>query len=413
MKSTPIKIKLLLLALFTVPLAFALSAASNLYIVNNASGEIQSTESKTASDKGWTIISKVAEARVILKNSSPLSVTRGAGNKITEKEISFALLDIQTGKIAEKRVWFNVGDANKSNFQRRDGISLRQDPSGPQVINEVWNSFNSEYSVSPNNYIVIANKYLMPSSSVFDPTEKSKADVSEIIYAPYSRYVHTPETVKAGAEYLQKIMSDVRQSLENVPSHFMPAKSVADAVSEEFPYYIALIEHIDPDSFLSQGLPQKQELIERVLVRYGLNGDYAYKYTGSPAGAWGPAQFTKPTYNAMNRLYPDARLITDFKQGVIDTENTFKAMFVLFDHLKWDFGDLVREHNISESMLEEMVASGYNGNPARVARSFKAFGLGWIENQLTQNYKNLLMLETKKYVLKLRELKNLPIFGSS
>ena len=278
-----------------------------------------------------------------------------------------------------------------------------------------WNSFNSFYEFSDRpELVVVANKYLFPSKYLTGLPEKSNGQFTDIIYVPYSKQLHLPEVINAGKIYIEKNIEQAFAELEaaKVKSKFVNGTLVIDGINKDFIKNIMVIEHMDPDGFKTSS-DGGRELSERVLTVIGANQDYAYRYTGSPAGASGLAQFISPTYKYIAGKYPEAKLLKDYNAGMANHVNAVKAMVLFFDAHKKDIAGRVTREDIVKSLgiTEEMLAAAYNGGPSRVVSSVNKFGLAWISNQISDKPNgNIFRKETLDYIKKFRAIKDLNIF---
>ncbi len=373
----------------------------------------------------YDILNKIREAVSLLKSSPPLlyEMTRmkngkPSGGNLVRKQIALAILDKTTGEIFEKRVWVRereIKNYRETGIINLDPANLATSDVAINVRVEWWNSFNSLYDVKNNPaLVVLADKYLMPSNLLTALPEKSKNQYTDIIYAPYSKDLHVPELIEAGKQYINKNVDEAFSRLERdgVVSLSPPAHAVTGDISKDFIKNIILVEHTDPDSF-NAATDGGKELTERVLVLIGANQSSAYRYTGSPAGASGLAQFIKPTYKAIVSRYPRAHLIKDYNLGMADHVNAIKAMVLFFDNYRGDIKNHIVRRDIIEQLgiSEEMLAAAYNGGPANVTRSVNKLGLAWISGQLNlPRAKSILKKETLTYLKKFRSIKELNIF---
>jgi len=189
---------------------------------------------------------------------------------------------------------------------------------------------------------------------------------------------------------------------------------VTAGINKDFISNIILIEHIDPDGF-NTATDGGKELSERVLTVIGANQGSAYRYTGSPAGASGMAQFIKSTYDLMVTRYPQAKLIKNYNAGMANHVNAIKAMVLFFDSHKKDIAGKITRRDIVQSLgiTEDMLAATYNGGPSRVANSVNKFGLAWFNGQLRlSTATRILRQETLNYVKKFQAIKNLELFAN-
>lgn len=400
--------------LFVCLLTIGIGIVFSFTFANELVTDRPSPAPPTPTPELFKLSDKIAEGLDLLKHSPPLVLENKvirykSGRIITtsealRKQIALAIFNTKNGAVFEKRVW--VKEAEIKNYGKTKMLTL--EPAGASepldIQPKYWNSFNTFYEVKGRpELIVVANKYLLESKYLTGLPEKSKNKYSEIFYVPYSVALHRPELVEAGKRYLEAKVDAVFADLAQ-------RGVINNPVSKEFIKTIMLVEHVDPDSFFIAADGGK-ELTERVLVIIGANQGHAYRYTGSPAGANGLAQFIKPTYNTMVRNYPPAGLIADYALGMADHTNAIKAMVLFFDAYKKDIAVKVINKNILSQLgiTEEMLAATYNGGPNRVIRAVNNYGLAWLGRQLElpkskRNFKTETLDYIKKF-LAIRELK--------
>ncbi len=375
----------------------------------------------------FSMLQKIEQGIELLKKSPALKyenkIVRQKNGKLVEakdlvrKQIALAILNKDTGEIFEKRVWVKEQDIN--NYKKIGVITLEPAQSDEPLDIEVewWNSFNSPYAVVNHpELIVLADKYLFPSKYLAGLPEKSRGEYTDIIYAPYSKDFHQPEIIDAGKNYLEKNIDQAFAELQinNVMSQSLPNSLATADITKDFIRNIILVEHVDPDSFAVADDGGK-ELSERVLAVIGANQALAYRYTGSPAGASGLAQFIKSTYMDVYRKYPTAHLIKDYNAGMANHINAVKAMVLFFDGHKEALANKIARKEIVNSLgiTEEMLAATYNGGPARVATAINKFGLAWFSSQLDlSSTTKILRQETLDYIKKFQAIKNLNLFAN-
>lgn len=372
----------------------------------------------------YKLSDKIQEGFLFLKKTPPLTYeTKTARlkngkliktNELVRKQIDFAVLNTISGEIFEKKSW--VKEVDIKNYRKTGALSLTSaDNVQIDIQPKLWNSFNSFYEVVGHpEMAVIANKYLIASNLLGNLPEKSKLNYSEIIYSPYSLALHQPEIIQAGKDYLEK---NTNSAFEGLNKSYVKSKSVAgqmatSVVSKDFVKNIILVEHVDPDSF-AMATDGGKELIERILTIIGTNQDHAYRYTGSPAGASGMAQFIKPTYQTIVAKYPEAGLIKDYNLGMADHSNAIKAMVLFFDLYSKDItGKIIKPEIIRQlGITEEMMAAAYNGGPNRVVSSVNKYGLAWLSQQFNlPKTQRIFRTETLQYLNKFRSISKLDIF---
>lgn len=418
---------LLLLLILTI-LAFALLQAEELLpskVIEAESANLSSVILKTK--PAWTLLEKVEEGKKLLKNSPPLEFIEKQ-KKIIRKQIAFAILNIETGEVFEKRYWLDNKDIDlantlRSTYQLNPGNLPRLMPVDPnedfEIKNNWWNGWASDWSVekigSTENdiYIVLADKYSLDNSYVIYPEDKTGYKYSDIIFSPPSESIHDAEIVKAGTDYLNSKVGTAFDELRSsgVTSRAFPGKLVVDTISEEFVKTILLVEQTDPDAILNKAKTDtaKRHVAERVLLRYGLNGDRSYRYTVSSAGAVGPAQIMASTGKRVMLNYPTASLIQNINYGRVDMVNAVKSQILVFDdHLSEvisrvdNSGPRAREvfDNLTEDQLNEVRGMIYNGGASKYNIA---------TGTLNMNKKGA--METFGFLEKLRVIRDLKLFN--
>lgn len=358
--------------------------------------------------RDWIWINKVEEGKELLRNSGTLSYTytKSRGRKqIQEKQIALAILDTLTGQVFEKRIWISQDDIKRSVTRDFEGINFIQDdsynPLYPITIRiDWWNGFNSAYTIEPTNYVVVANKYLLNSTSIPNTKERADDDYTEIVYVPYSKYIHQEELIEEGKKYLDDIVDQAYRELERdrVISRGDPNQLVTSSAEKDWIKQIIVTEHMDPD-LLSLSVDSGMSLAERVYIIIGTNKDRAYYYTSSSARARGISQFIRSTYDSMVRQYRQAGLIRDYRLGTSIHSNVVKAMVLLFDNNRDYLGDLLTR--VSDDEVQLALAASYNGNPRWVRDSIRAYGTNWLAYQ---SRRRILRTETFGYINKLQAI---------
>ncbi|MBI2063933.1 MAG: hypothetical protein HYT65_03005 [Candidatus Yanofskybacteria bacterium] len=392
---------------FYILLPVAVSAGFLILINLNYAKELTITNEpavalSTNPTPQFTILQKIQEGIELLKKSPSLEYDA------LRKQVSLAILNKNTGEIFEHRVW--VSENEIKNYKKTGTINLETANNNLGVRVNWWNSFNTDYEIPEHpELVVIANKYPFPSSYIIGLPERSAKQYTDIIYAPYSGGLQSPEIIEAGKKYLENNIEQAFAELDakRVVSLSDARTPVTDNISRDFISNIILVEHIDPDGFNAANDGGK-ELSERVLTVIGANQGSAYRYTGSPAGASGLAQFIKSTYDLMV-------LIKNYNAGMADHVNAIKAMVLFFDSHEKDITGKITRRDIVKSLgiTEEMLAATYNGGPSRVASSVNKFGLAWFSGQFRlSTAARILRQETLNYVKKFQAIKDLNLFAN-
>ncbi len=304
-------------------------------------------------------------------------------------------------------IWNPAADAIRTVTLDKKGTSLRairDSIAGVHVIRS--NGLNSEFSVAGGD-IVVAIRYPIYADRKISK-KKTVYDVSDAIYTPYSRALHTPEMIAEGKRWFGETVSGVFDSLRSdaVPSRAFPSKLLADAIDPNFVKSIAIIEHIDDSAFRQD--PTRQ--IEAFFVTLAANEDDAYDYAKSTAGALGLAQFIPKTYAALAK-WPTLNLEKNFEVGMRDPKNAIRAQAAYLDYLRACLQDAaIAATGTNPNRSNEYVAAAYNGGATRAAKAMAVWDENLDPNQrLHVKSRSRLKLETMRYVLKLRTVQQLGI----
>ncbi|HKS29684.1 MAG TPA: hypothetical protein VJS44_17800 [Pyrinomonadaceae bacterium] len=141
--------------------------------------------------------------------------------------------------------------------------------------------------------------------------------------------------------------------------------------------HLAIVEHTDHQRFKSEDKPA---LFNEILSLYALNQGDTYRYSVSTAGAGGMIQMIPSTYDMVRRRHPSIDLKADFVDGMTDHDNAALVM-LLYMQDTWD--DLLKSEEVRGALdsglatQEELVAAGYNSNPARLASYLRRGGDAW------------------------------------
>jgi hypothetical protein len=140
---------------------------------------------------------------------------------------------------------------------------------------------------------------------------------------------------------------------------------------------LCLVEHVDHDRFNTEN---RRALYEEIYALYGLNQQNTYNYSVSTAGAGGMVQMIPWTYNLVRQRYPGVGLIPDFVAGMRNHVNALQAMLL---YMRDTWTDLALNETIIEALVTktatqaELLAAGYNSNPARLPLYIQRGGAAW------------------------------------
>ena len=182
--------------------------------------------------------------------------------------------------------------------------------------------------------------------------------------------VITPEVVGAGQLYVRNTIDIAREKLRQKGIFISP--QIADIAER-----LATVEHVDHQRFWTEYHPN---LYNEIFALYALNEGNTYNYSVSSAGAGGMVQMIAPTYQMVRNRYYSVGLIPDFVAGMRNHVNAAQAM-LLYMQMTWN------DMSASETVLHaisngtatqaELMAAGYNSNPARLPGYIKRGGSNW------------------------------------
>lgn len=191
-----------------------------------------------------------------------------------------------------------------------------------------------------------------------------------------------PEVVNAGRLYVRNVIEIARDRLEEKGITVSP--KIADIAER-----LATVEHVDHLRFRTE---PHSKIFDDIFTLYALNEGQTYRYSVSSAGAGGMVQMIPSTYRMVRSWHPNITLTPDFVEGMRNHVNAAQAM-LLYMNRTW--ADLIKSPTVMDAYMsgiatqEQLMAAGYNSNPARLAGYIKRGGAGWT---------NLIPRETKIYL---------------
>ncbi|HEX6125174.1 MAG TPA: hypothetical protein VFZ23_07350 [Pyrinomonadaceae bacterium] len=192
----------------------------------------------------------------------------------------------------------------------------------------------------------------------------------------------TPEVVNAGRYYVRNVIEIARDRLREKGITIQP--KLADIAER-----LATVEHVDHMRFRTEYHPN---IFNDIFTLYALNEGQTYRYSVSSAGAGGMVQMIPSTYRMVRSWHPNVPLTPDFVEGMRNHVNATQAM-LLYMQRTWN--DLIASPTVTSALSsgiatqEQLMAAGYNSNPARLA--------GYI-NRGGENWTSLIPRETKIYL---------------
>jgi hypothetical protein len=315
------------------------------------------------------IKSRIAEAKRQLQSRPQLISSDDP--KLQTNWVRIAFLDPKTSEIdyvtLAKDVYLKTGAVNTA--VSTDGRSVT-------VRTIRANGVNTPIQVIDN--LGVAQLPLM----VQYPVEKGGRYVETSYYMSTHPGLVTPEVVNAGKLYVHNVIEISRDRLKQKGIAIQPG--IADIAER-----LATVEHVDHDRFRKE---YHKNIYNDIFTLYALNEGQTYRYSVSSAGAGGMVQMIPSTYAMIRRRYPNVGLMPDFVEGMRNHVNATQAM-LLYMQMTWN--DLAANGSIANAMStgiatqKQLMAAGYNSNPARLGGYIDRGGAGWT---------NLIPRETQIYL---------------
>lgn len=192
----------------------------------------------------------------------------------------------------------------------------------------------------------------------------------------------TSEVVNAGRYYVRNVIEIARERLREKGITIQP--KVVDIAER-----LAAVEHVDHLRFRTEYHPN---IYNDIYTLFALNEGQTYRYSVSSAGAGGMVQMIPSTYRMVRSWHPNVPLMPDFVEGMRNHVNASQAM-LLYMQRTWN--DLNSSPTVNAALAdgiatqEQLMAAGYNSNPARLP--------GYI-NRGGENWTNLIPRETRVYL---------------
>jgi hypothetical protein len=352
---------LLALLFFVWPVAeFAQTGNSSttIHVVSQAPGSAQlasSVAAKPASLPGALSVSqiedRIAEAKRLLKASA---------NEVPMDSVRLAALDRGTGQIHTLQL-------TKDSFLTRGAELVAVTSIGHQarVYIARANGVNTAVVITD-----LTNQSPLVPLVVQYPIVRNGSLTEMAYYTSAHPALLSTEVIAAGKSYVRSKLDDAAASLRAEGVSITP--EIVDIAE-----HLTIVEHTDHQRFK---LEDKSALFNEVLSLYALNESDTYRYSVSSAGAGGMIQMIPSTYEMIRRRHPSVDLKPDFVAGMTDHENAAVAMLL---YMQDTWNDLLESQDIRDALQNgiatqpELVAAGYNSNPARLASYLRRGGSDW------------------------------------
>ncbi|HYY97399.1 MAG TPA: hypothetical protein VE642_02355, partial [Pyrinomonadaceae bacterium] len=180
----------------------------------------------------------------------------------------------------------------------------------------------------------------------------------------------SPEVTKHGQTYVRNMLDRAVERLKLKGNTISP--ELVDIAER-----LCVVEHIDHDRFRRE---DRRSLYNEVYALYALNELDTYRYSVSSAGAGGMVQMIPSTYQMIRRMHPAAGLNPDFVAGMRNHGNALEAMLL---YMQDTWNGLALDQDVLDAMAgrnatqAELVAAGYNSNPAKLPAYLRRGGPSW------------------------------------
>jgi hypothetical protein len=194
--------------------------------------------------------------------------------------------------------------------------------------------------------------------------------------------VLTTDVATAGQTYIRIMLDRAASELDAQGVQVSP--DIIDVAE-----HLCVVEHTDHKRFMNE---VHADLLPEVVSLYALNQGNTFRYSVSTAGAGGMIQMIPRTYDSVRQQHPAIPLQADFVTGMRDHGNALKAM-LLYMNDTWT--NLAESSEVQDALRNgvatkpELLAAGYNSNPARLPLYLKNGGANW---------KTLIPAETQMYL---------------
>jgi len=202
------------------------------------------------------------------------------------------------------------------------------------------------------------------------PIEKGGRFTEMAYYTSAHPALLSPEVVRHGKNYVRSMLDLAARRLKDKGKVISP--QLVDIAER-----LCVVEHVDHQRFRTE---DRRRLYEEVYALFALNELDTYRFSVSSAGAGGMVQMIPSTYAMVRRMHPSVGLNPDFVAGMRNHGNALEAM-LLYMQDTWNGLGLNQE--VLEVMANrqatqpELVAAGYNSNPARLPLYIRRGGAAW------------------------------------
>lgn len=202
------------------------------------------------------------------------------------------------------------------------------------------------------------------------PVERGGRFLEMAYYTSAHPALLSPDVVKAGQSYVRTMIELAAKRLQLKAVKIDP--QILDVAER-----LCVVEHADHDRFRREN---RIALYEEIFALFALNALDTYRYAVSTAGAGGMVQMIPATYRMVRASHPGVGLNPDFVVGMRNHGNALEAMLLYMQDTWNDLAtneDVIYALDAKIATQAELMAAGYNSNPARLPRYINRGGAGW------------------------------------
>lgn len=202
------------------------------------------------------------------------------------------------------------------------------------------------------------------------PIERGGVFREMAYYTSVHPALFSPELAHSGQVYVRTMIDLATRRLRERGVFISP--QIVDVAER-----LSLVEHVDHERFR---LENRHALYQEIYSLFALNQLETYRYSVSTAGAGGMVQMIPWTYNMVRQRHPGIGLIPDFVTGMRNHGNALQAMLL---YMQDTWNDLAANEEVQYALSAklatqpELLAAGYNSNPARLPLYIKRGGSSW------------------------------------
>jgi hypothetical protein len=299
---------------------------------------------------------RLDEAKRLLKSRPALTALTSTPELSV---VTLAVLDDKSGQIQTVRI-------PKDDFLTKGALMSLTNSSGASVQVRIVraNGVNTAVTVSDS-----AGRSLVPLVVEY-PIERGGALREMAYYSSVHPALLSPDVVKAGQSYVHTMLDLAAKRLRDKG---VPIPSNLVDIAER----LCVVEHTDHTRFRVEN---RQALFEEILSLYALNELDTFRHSVSTAGAGGMVQMIPATYQMVRRLHPGVGLNPDFVLGMQNHGNALEAM-LLYMLDTWKLlssnEDVTAAISSGLATQPELMAAGYNSNPAKLGGYIRRGGASW------------------------------------